>query len=118
MADTFDEFPIVRDYVAVQHSDWAKTFTYKIDGVAVNLTGYTAEMTVWDDAGNVLTNIDTTAGIVLGGALGTIAPTIGHAALAAMPYGAHNYTLWLISSGGLRTPFMAGKFSVRRAVWA
>lgn len=119
MADIFDEFPIVRDFTTVQDADWSKTFTYKIDGTAVNLTGYTAELVIFDDYENTkATSTTSNGGITLGGAAGTITATLDNAITNALPASNYHYTLWLINASGKRTAFSVGRFSVRKGVSA
>lgn len=119
MADTFDDFPITRNFEAIQHGDWFRvTLTYKVSGSPVNLTSYTAEMVIFDDAGNTLATSTSPSGIVLGGAAGTINPRITDVQTAAMPVGIHNYNLWLIDGSGNRLAFSVGKFAVRKGLTA
>lgn len=113
---TFDDFPIVLNFDVVQHSDWTKTLTYNVNGTPFNLTGYGAEMTVWNDSGVKLITLTQSSGIALGGSAGTITLTIDDATLTAIAYGAHNFDLWLIDGSGNRRIFAVGKFNVRRAV--
>lgn len=118
MADTFDGFPISRDFSTVQDADWSRTFTYKIDGVAVNLTGYSAEMVVFDDYENKVASVTSPSGIALGGSAGTITPTIGHAVTDALTAGSYRYVLWLVNGSGARTAFSTGRFNIAKGVSA
>lgn len=119
MADTFDEFPIVRDFATVQDADWSKTFTYKIDGTPVNLTGYTAELVIFDDYENKLgTSTTSNGGITLGGAAGTITVTVSRTITNSLTASSYRYTLWLINGAGKRTPFSVGRFNIRKGVSA
>lgn len=118
MATTFDEFPIVRDFETLQDADWSRTFTYKIDGTPVNLTGYSAELVVFDEYENAKITITTPTNIVLGGAAGTITPKISNTATNALTPGAYRFNLFLVEPDGDRLPFLVGRFTIRKAVSA
>lgn len=74
------------DIVVQQGATWNPTFTWKIDGVAVNLTGYTARLTARSSYGGTQLFALTSAGgtITLGGSAGTIQPTLSASSSAAL----------------------------------
>jgi hypothetical protein len=118
MTDTFDGFPISRDFNTIQDADWSRTFTYTIGGSPVNLTGYSAEFVIFDDHENKLVSATSPSGVVLGGAAGTITPKITNGQTDAITAGSYRYVLWIIDGSGERTPFSAGRFNIARGVSA
>jgi hypothetical protein len=83
--------------VIEQGATWTRTFTYKdTNGALVDLTGYEARMQVRStyDASSALISLtsDPAAGIVMGGALGTIVCTIADTVTAALT--APNECVW------------------------
>lgn len=62
------------------------TWTYKIAGVAVNLTGYTARLQMRDATGTLIgAELNTSnGGITLGGSAGTISPLVTSTASASI----------------------------------
>jgi hypothetical protein len=94
-----------------------KAFTWKIDGAAVNLTGYTAKLRVWDAKKTVILSLSTTLdgtgnGIILGGAAGTVRLVIKTAKTAVLPLANSRYDLQLTRADGEDIPFLAGGFYV------
>lgn len=118
MADVFDDFPILRSFDVVQDQDWSRTFTYKVDSVAVNLTGWSAEFVVFDDVEKVYATSTSPTGVVLGGSAGTITPTVTAAVTDTLTASSYHYVLWLINGSGSRLPFARGRFNVVRGVSA
>lgn len=96
-----------------QGASFDRTLTWKIDGLAVNLTGYTARMQVRADYGAaVALNLASGTGITLGGAAGTIAVVITPVQTAALAAGNYVYDLELESSTGDVTRLVEGVFTV------
>lgn len=81
-------------------------------GVAVDLTGYTAELTIRDSSGTIIgeTGSGITATITTGS--GLVEFTITDNAAAALPAGTHRYDIWVVSSGGIDYPLLYGSFAV------
>jgi hypothetical protein len=97
-------------------SNWSVTFVYKdTDGVAINLTGYTAAMQVrtTPDASTALISLTTGSGITITGGTGTIAVAITSAqsslltatTQAGTPY---VYDLEITSGSGVITRLVQG----------
>lgn len=85
----------------------------------VNLTGYTARMQVrqFKDSPTALVNLTTeNAGIVLGGALGTVTVTITATATAALPAVEGFYDLELIASTGTVVRLLQGAATISKEV--
>lgn len=107
------------DILAPQGATFNETFTYKVGGVAVNLTSYTARMQVRKTPSSDTKTLDLTTengGIVLGGAAGTIAVTVSATAMAAVSAGKYRYDLEIVSAGGVVTRLIEGVFLVTAEV--
>ena len=98
--------------VAPQGATFDTTFTFKIDNVPVNLTGYTAEMKLREtpDSDSVI-DLANGSGITLGGAAGTIAVVMTATQTAAIPAGAYFYDLKL-TQGSTVTRLLQGRFQL------
>jgi hypothetical protein len=101
-----------------QGATFSQTFTWKISGNPVDLTGYTARMKVRDttrraSAVNEMISLTSpSGGIVLGGAAGTIAVTISASATAAVVAGKYAYDLELAAPNATVTRLLKGNFTV------
>lgn len=97
-----------------QGATFDKTFTISIDGVPLNLSGYTAAMQVREtyDSATPLISLTNGSGITLGGTAGTIAVLISSTASAAVADGFYSYDLEITSSGGVKDRLLQGKFVV------
>lgn len=98
-----------------QGSTFTRTLVYKVDGSAVNLTGYTARMQVRKSVtdSTVLLSLATDdSSIVITGATGTITLTVPATTMAAVSAGSWVYDLEIVSSGGVVTRLIEGKFVV------
>ena len=107
------DYPGELNIIAYQTGTFKKTFTWRIAGVAVNVTGFTATFAIRSGTTTVA-SVTSTAGIVLGGAAGTIAVTIADDVMATVAVGSYGHELTLISAGGETTPLLAGSFVVDR----
>jgi hypothetical protein len=92
--------------------------TWKIDNVAVNLTGYTARLQARIDVDEIETilSLTTGAGITLGGAAGTISLDQTATQTALLPKGEYVYDLELQSSGGIVTRLLQGELNISAEV--
>ena len=92
--------------------------TWKIDNVAVNLTGYTARLQARIDVDETETilSLTTGAGITLGGAAGTISLDQTATQTALLPKGEYVYDLELQSSGGIVTRLLQGELNISAEV--
>jgi len=92
--------------------------TWKIDNVAVNLTGYTARLQARIDVDEIDTilSLTTGAGITLGGAAGTITLNQTATQTALLPKGEYVYDLELQSSGGIVTRLLQGELNISAEV--
>lgn len=111
--------PFQRDLTIYQGADFDLQFTWKINGVAVSLTGYTARLQVRDpsDGNTILLSLTTeNGGIVLGGAAGTYRLVRSAAQTAALDFVYGPYDLELVSSGGVVGRRQQGKVFLSREV--
>jgi hypothetical protein len=101
-----------------QGTTFSQTLTWKIDGTAVNLTGYTARMQARDDVTSSATILSLTqsAGLTLGGVAGTIIIALTATQTAALVAGNYVYDLELASSGGVVTRLVQGTLAVSAEV--
>lgn len=92
--------------------------TWRIDNVAVNLTGYTARLQARIDVDetDTILSLTTGAGITLGGAAGTITLDQSAAQTAVLPKGEYVYDLELQSSGGVVTRLLQGELNISAEV--
>jgi hypothetical protein len=97
-----------------QGASFDRTLTWKIDGLAVNLTGYTARMQVRTTYSSATTALSLTSGsgITLGGAAGTILIEISATTTSGLTEGQYVYDLELVSSTGSVTRLVEGTFIV------
>jgi len=100
-----------------QGATFSRVLTWKVNDVAVNLTGYTARMHVRDAVDSTTTQLElsTTSppgGIALGGSAGTITLTVSAAVTAALTPGNYVYDLELVSSGGVVTRLVEGDLEI------
>jgi hypothetical protein len=100
-------------FICKQGSTFSRTLTWSIDGLPVNLTGYTAAMQVKTSYGSPtsVVSLTTGSGLTLGGTAGTIAIEISAVATAAIPAGEYVYDLEL-TSGATVTRLIEGPFTV------
>ena len=98
------------DFTAGQGETFDRTVTWKIDDVAVNLTGYTARMQIrkHTTSASAAVSLTSSSGLTLGGAAGTVQIVISATATAALDPGRYVYDLELVSSGGVVTRVLEG----------
>lgn len=102
---------------ADQGATFQRVVTWKdADGVAQNLTGFTARMQVRDTTddtdGAVLELTTANSRITLGGASGTISLLVNATTMAALTAGQYVYDMELVSSAGVVTRLVQGTFVV------
>jgi hypothetical protein len=101
--------------VCPQGSTLDQQLTYSIDEVDVNLTGYSARMQVREKHTSTTASVNltnTNGGIVLGGVSGTIRIVVSAAQSSELTAKEYVYDLELVSSGGIVTRLIEGKFIV------
>ena len=78
-----------------------------------DLTGYTAQMQVREEDGDLVVELtDANSRILLGGTLGTVDLVLTAAETLALTAGDYDYDCVLIDVGGVKTLFLTGKFHV------
>jgi hypothetical protein len=110
--------PGLYDITCPQGASFDQTFTYKVGGTAVNLTGYTAALQVREayDGGTALISLSTGgSGITLGGTAGTILAEITATVTASVAAGSYAYDLELYQ-GSTVTRLLQGGFTVTGGV--
>ena len=103
------------DVVIEQGATFSLSLTYKDStGAAINLTGFTARSKFKTSySGTVVANLTSSSGITLGGAAGTIVLTISATDTAAITAPSSGvYDLEIVSSGGVVTRLLEGKYNV------
>lgn len=102
------------DFEAGQGETFDRTVTWKIDDVAVNITGYTARMQIRKTirSTSAVVSLTQASGLTLGGSAGTIQIVISATATAALDAGRYVYDLELVSAGGVVTRVIAGAFEL------
>jgi hypothetical protein len=107
------------DILIEQGATFSQLVTYKDNGVAVNLTGYTARMQVRATLESASTLVELTTAnsrIALGGTAGTITLTISATDTAALTAGRGVYDLELVSGSGIVTRLLQGVATISRNV--
>jgi hypothetical protein len=107
------------DILIEQGATYSQLITYKDNGVAVNLTGYTARMQVRATLESASTLVELTTAnsrIALGGTAGTITLTISATDTAALTAGRGVYDLELVSGSGIVTRLLQGVATISRNV--
>jgi hypothetical protein len=107
------------DLLIEQGATYSQVITYKDNGVAVNLTGYTARMQVRATLESASTLVELTTAnsrIALGGAAGTITLTISATDTAGLTAGRGVYDLELVSGSGIVTRLLQGVATISRNV--
>ncbi len=97
-----------------QGATFDRTFTITVNGLPMNLTGYTAAMQVretYDSTATVL-SLTSGTGITLGGTAGTIAIVASSTATSSIDEGFYQYDLEITSGGGVTDRLLQGKFVV------
>lgn len=107
--------PGVLDLVCPAGATFTKILTWKEDGAAKNLTGYSARMQVRKGyAGtDLLLSLTSSSGITLGGAAGTISILVTDTVTSSLPSGVWRYDLELVApTTNYVTRLIEGKFIV------
>lgn len=94
------------------------SLVWAVDGVPVNLTGYSAALQVRASAEALDSSLSLTeaSGLTLGGAAGSVGVYASAAQVGALGPGVFAYDLVLTSGGGVSTALLAGDFIVRQGV--
>lgn len=102
------------NFEILQGETWTRTLTWKVDGTAVDLTGYTARMQVRQKvtSADTLLSLTSASGITLGGSAGTITLSVSAVDTAAMTWREGVYDLELVSGGGEVTRLIEGRITV------
>jgi hypothetical protein len=111
----------IYDFTLEQGATFSRTLTYKIDDVAVNLTGYTARMKAkrrFDDVSPLINLTTENGGITLGGSAGTITLTMSATDTAALSFDTAFYDLELVSGGGVVTRLVRGTIALSKEATA
>jgi hypothetical protein len=90
------------------------TLTWTADGVAVDLTGYTAAALTIKDGQDTVVALTLGDGITLGGTAGTITLSIDAEDTAEFAPATADYDLLLTSGSGVVTPLVAGIVTIRK----
>lgn len=103
--------------VARQGATFNLSFTISTDGVAWDLSTYTARMQVRPFAASSTKYLDLVSptNITLS-ALGVCTITVSASAMSAVPAASHVYDIEFESAGGEVYPILSGKFVVRQEV--
>jgi hypothetical protein len=107
--------PTKRDWTVYQGAAFSKNLTWKDSaGNPIDLTGYTAAMQAREKVTDTTTfiDIDTDAGITLGGALGTIDIVLTAATTAAITVKGGDFDLKLIPASGEAGRLVYGTITV------
>ena len=106
------------DFTIEQGATFNLLMTWKIDNIAVNLSGYTARLQARIDVDEVDTilSLTTGSGITLGGAAGTITLDQSESQTAVLPKGEYVYDLELQSSSGVVTRLLQGELNISAEV--
>jgi len=99
-----------------QGADWTVELTWADDGTPIDLTGYTARMSLRHSARDTVSiHLDTTNGrISLGGAAGTITLSLTAAETAEIPAHNHPYDLEVVNPDGRVVRLVQGIATVSR----
>jgi len=102
----------------VQGKTWDVLFTCRDDtGTLLNLTGYSAAWALAPYAGgSAVATAGTADHIAMGGTAGTIHLVYPGTATAAIPAGDYVWEVELTSSGGVKPPFVGGRWTVKPEV--
>jgi len=107
------------DFTIEQGATFNLVMTWKIDGVAVNLTGYTARLQARVDVADTTTVLSMTTsggGITLGGAAGTITLDQTATQTTALTVGSFIYDLELVSSANVVIRLLQGELLISAEV--
>jgi predicted MFS family arabinose efflux permease len=102
-----------------QGATYNLVLTWKVNGVAVNLTNYTARLQARvdvEDTEVVLSLTTSNGGITLGGALGTISLDQTATQTTALPAGTYIYDLEMVAGSGTVTRLVQGELVVSAEV--
>lgn len=109
----------VQDLCIPKGATWTKDFIWQSNGVAVDLTGYTARMQIIDPADNsVIADLTVGAGLTITAGEGRVTSTLTHAETRAITQAEGIYDLILKSPGGVRTRRVKGEVEFDPAVSA
>jgi hypothetical protein len=97
-----------------QGANFDYSLTWRTNGTAVNLTGYSARMQVREtyDSSLPVLSLTSGTGITLGGTAGSIILEATATTTAGVPSGQYVYDLELVTSGGYVTRLLEGNFTV------
>lgn len=108
------------DFTIEQGATFNLAMTWEIDGVAVNLTNWTARLQARVDVEDTETILslttDANGGITLGGALGTITLSRNATQTALLQTGSFVYDLELISGASTVTRLLQGELTISAEV--
>lgn len=107
------------DFTIEQGATFNLVMTWKIDDVAVNLTGYTARLQARVDIADTTTVLSMTTsggGITLGGAAGTITLDQTATQTTALSVGSFVYDLELVSSANVVIRLLQGELIISAEV--
>ena len=107
------------DFTIEQGATFNLVMTWKIDAVAVNLTGYTARLQARVDVADTTTVLSMTTsggGITLGGAAGTITLDQTATQTTALSVGSFVYDLELVSSANVVIRLLQGELLISAEV--
>jgi hypothetical protein len=107
------------DFTIEQGATFNLLLTWKINNVAVNLTGYTARLQARIDVEEIETVLSLTTangGITLGGALGTISLDQTATQTTLLPAGTYVYDLELIAANATVTRLVQGELLISAEV--
>lgn len=110
--------PAKYDLAIPQGATFDRTLTVEIGGEALDLTGYTAAMDVRKEYESATADLEltNTAGIELGGNLGTVRILITATQTGALTAGNYKYDLELYAPDGTVTRLIYGDVNVSREV--
>lgn len=111
--------PVTEHLTCYQGATFTHTFTHRVGGSAVNLTGYTARMQARTRSRGVIGSakftLTSSSGLTLGGAAGTVAVTIAASVTELLPAGIYHYDVTLTTGSTVIRAF-EGRFIVAPAI--
>jgi hypothetical protein len=108
------------DLMIEQGTTWVRTLTLRnSDDALINLTGYSARMSVRQKIESTTTLLDLTVAngrVALGGAAGTIILTLTATETAALSFALAMYDIEMVSGAGVVTRLMRGRITLNKEV--